>query len=137
MSKLGLHHVVFCVRRENQDAAAALWSDLGFTFTEIDLADVGLRVLLDWDGGIEVIAPTAAGGSEAANVERFLAEHGEGVYSVVVTVPDIDAATAVAERHGSRVEYSQDRSTPEFALREARHAALFGMPATFLATDLP
>lgn len=131
-----VHHVVFCVRPENQDAAARLWTDLGFTLTEINLEEEGLRVLLDWNRGVEIISPTASGGDQAVEVERFLAEHGEGVYSVVVRTADVDAAVSVAERHGSATEYRQDRVGPGFSLTEARHAPLFGMPVTFLTTDL-
>jgi hypothetical protein len=50
-----LHHVVFCVEPDNQDAAADVWRTLGFEFVEILLADVLLRVLLDWTRGIEII----------------------------------------------------------------------------------
>ncbi|MCU0270091.1 MAG: hypothetical protein MUF83_15790, partial [Acidimicrobiales bacterium] len=52
-----LHHVVFCVHAENQDRAADFWRDLGFEFADIDVPDVGLRVLLDWTRGIEIISP--------------------------------------------------------------------------------
>ena len=65
-----LHHVVFCVRRANQDEVAAFWRDLGFEFVDIDLPDVGLRVMLDWDRGIEIIAPTE--GAEATSQQRGL-----------------------------------------------------------------
>lgn len=132
-----LHHVVFCVRRENQDNAARMWRNLGFTFTEIDLADIGLRVLLDWDGGIEIISSSGSGGSEAEGVERFLSEHGEGVYSVVVKVPDIDSAVTVAEKHGAHAEYRQDRSSQGLKLLESRHSPVHGMSMTFLETDRP
>jgi hypothetical protein len=114
-----------------------MWRDLGFTFTEIDLADIGLRVLLDWDGGVEIISPSGSGGSEADEVERFLSEHGEGIYSVVVKVPGIDSAVTVAERHGARVEYRQDRSQPGLTVFESRHSPVHGMPVTFLETNLP
>jgi methylmalonyl-CoA/ethylmalonyl-CoA epimerase len=132
-----LHHVVFCVRRDNQDNATRMWRDLGFSFTEINLADLGLRVLLDWDGGIEIISPSGSGGSETEEVERFLSEHGEGVYSVVVKVPDIDSAVTVAEQHGARADYRQDRSRPGLSLLESRHSPVHGMPVTFLMTDRP
>jgi 4-hydroxyphenylpyruvate dioxygenase-like putative hemolysin len=114
-----------------------MWRNLGFTFTEIDLTDIGLRVLLDWDGGIEIISPSGSGGSEAEEVERFLSEHGEGVYSVVVKVPDIDSAVTVAEQHGAHSEYRQDRSGPGHSLVESRHSPVHGMPVTFLTTDRP
>ena len=73
--------------------------------------------------------------TEAEEVERFLAEHGEGIYSVVVKVPDIDSAVSVAEKRGARVEYRQDRSSPGLKVLESRHAPVYGMPVTFLETD--
>jgi methylmalonyl-CoA/ethylmalonyl-CoA epimerase len=132
-----LHHVVFCVHRENQDHAASFWQDLGFTFVDIDLPDVGLRVLLDWDRGIEIISPTGATVPEAADVEEFLAQRGEGVYSVVVRTADVAGPIAVAERYGARVDYQQHRGGPEegYHLDEARLSPWHGMPVTFLATD--
>jgi 4-hydroxyphenylpyruvate dioxygenase-like putative hemolysin len=130
-----MHHVVFCVHPENQDKAADMWRDLGFTFTELHFPDIGLRVLLDWGGGIEIISPSGPG-QEAEEVGRFLAEHGEGIYSVVVTVADLDSAVTIAERHGARSEYRQDRSQPGIRVLESRHSPVHGMPASFLETSL-
>jgi len=132
-----LHHVVFCVHRENQDAAAAFWTDLGLGFEEIDLPDVGLRVLLDWHAGIEIISPTPGAGDEAAAFTAFLEDTGEGVYSVVVTAPDVAGPIGIAERYGSRVLYQQHRDDGGFSLDEAMLSPLHGMPITFLATDRP
>jgi 4-hydroxyphenylpyruvate dioxygenase-like putative hemolysin len=133
----GLHHVVFCVQREHQDEAADLWRAIGFEFVDIDLPDVGLRVLLDWGRGIEIIAPTEAAGPEAADVEAFLEQHGEGVYSVVVRSADIAGPIAIAAKYGADVEYQQHREGPGFTLDEARLRPVHGMPVTLLATDRP
>ncbi len=132
-----LHHVVFCVQRENQDEAAAFWRALGFEFVDIDLPDVGLRVLLDWGRGIEIIAPTEAVGPEAADVEEFLEQHGEGVYSVVVRTADIAGPISIAATYGAEVEFQQHREGTGFALDEARLQPLHGMAVTILATDRP
>jgi methylmalonyl-CoA/ethylmalonyl-CoA epimerase len=132
-----LHHVVFCVHREHQDDAAAFWRDLGFEFAEIDLPDVGLRVLLDWDRGIEIISPTDLVVDESAQVRRFLDERGEGVYSVVVRTTDIAAPVSIAERHGATVAFQQHRGDENFQLDEVMLDPIHGMPVTFLATDLP
>ena len=133
-----LHHVVFCVERANQDVAAAFWIDLGFEFAEIDLPDVGLRVLLDWNRGIEIISPTSTELPEAADVVDFLRERGEGVYSVVVRTSEVEGPIAVALRHGARVDFQQHRGgeSEGFQLDEARLSAVHGMPVTLLATDL-
>lgn len=132
-----LHHVVFCVERAHQDEAANFWTDLGFELVEIDLADVGLRVLLDWSRGIEIISPSDVTAAEGARVQRFLDERGEGVYSVVVLTNDIDGPLSVANRYGASPQLRQDRSGEGFALEEAMLGAVHGMPITFIATDLP
>jgi 4-hydroxyphenylpyruvate dioxygenase-like putative hemolysin len=134
----GLHHVVFCVHHQNQDQAAAFWRDLGFVFAEIDLPDIGLRVLLDWDRGIEIISPSESAGPQAQDVTDFLRLHGEGVYSVVVRTTSVAGPIAVAERHGARVDFQQHRGGEGegFELDEARLSPVFGMPVTLLATDL-
>lgn len=132
-----VHHVVFCVRPENQEAAADVWRSLGFEFVEIELVEEGLRVLLDWDRGIEVVAPSEAGGSESPRFEAFLAERGEGVWSVVVRVADVDEGIADLARHGVVVRYLQRRDLGESRLDEADLEPLYGMPVTLLATDRP
>jgi len=132
-----LHHVVFCVERAHQDDAANLWTDLGFELIEIDLADVGLRVLLDWGRGIEIISPSDVTASEGARVQQFLDERGEGVYSVVVLTTDIDGPLSVASRYGATALLRQDRSGDGFVLEEAMLSTVHGMPVTFIATDLP
>jgi 4-hydroxyphenylpyruvate dioxygenase-like putative hemolysin len=132
-----LHHVVFCVRSENQESAAAFWRDLGFEFVDIDLPEIGLRVLLDWDRGVEVIAPTEGAGEMAAPFLQFLDEHGEGVYSVVVRTVDVDAPISIAARYGATVEYQQHRDDAGYSLDEASLNPLHGMRVTFIATDRP
>jgi hypothetical protein len=69
-----LHHVVFCVEPDNQDAAADVWRTLGLEFVEILLADVSLRVLLDWTRGVEIISPTTSDATVCA-ARAFLNEH--------------------------------------------------------------
>jgi 4-hydroxyphenylpyruvate dioxygenase-like putative hemolysin len=128
--------VVFCTLRENQDNAAALWRAWGYDFAEYDLPEVGLRVLLDWNGGIEIISPTTTGPA-AAQVFAFLETHGEGVYSVVARTGNVDGAITIAKRHGARVALRQQRDGEGYELDEAMLTVLYGMPITVLATDLP
>ena len=47
-----LHHVVFAVARERHEAVGQLFTELGFSFDEINLDELGLRVLLDWNRGM-------------------------------------------------------------------------------------
>jgi hypothetical protein len=132
-----VHHVVFCVHRANQDDAASFCRDLGFEFAEFELDDVGLRVLLDWDGGMEIISPMDAAGPEAQAARTFLEERGEGVYSVVVRTPDVDGPRSMAVRAGAVVEFEQHRQGTGFWLDEVQLSPVHGVAVTLLATDLP
>jgi 4-hydroxyphenylpyruvate dioxygenase-like putative hemolysin len=130
-----LHHVVFCVEPDNQDAAADVWRTLGFEFAEIVLEDVALRVLLDWARGIEIVSPTTSDPTVCA-VRSFLNEHGEGVYAVVVRTEEIRAATESMRSGGAELTYRQSRGATNYTLEEAQFAPVFGMPITLLETDL-
>jgi hypothetical protein len=131
-----LHHVVFSVEPEHQDAAATFWTEIGFEFIEIVLSDVGLRVLLDWNGGIEIISPTDPVVGEGARVRRFLDESGEGVYSIVVQTGDIEGPLSVASRYGANPLIRHDRGGDGFELEETMLNPVYGMPITFITTDL-
>jgi methylmalonyl-CoA/ethylmalonyl-CoA epimerase len=130
-----LHHVVFCVEPDNQDAAADVWRALGFVFVEILLDDVSLRVLLDWARGIEIVSPTTDDATVCA-VRSFLNERGEGVYSVVVRTEAIEAAAESLRNSGAELDYRQSRSGDGYTLEEAQFAPVLGMPITLLETDL-
>lgn len=140
MTSPKLHHVVFCVRPENQEQAAGYWRELGMTFVEMPLVEEGIRVLLDWSGGIEIIAPTEPRGTETARFEAFLAEHGEGLYSVVVRTTDYERSIDAAARHGAAVQYQQHREHGEgegaVVIDEADLAPVLGMGVTLLSTNL-
>ena len=83
-----MHHVVFAVAPERLEAATAFLEALGFTFQTHMLDDVGLRVTLDWDGGVELVTPTVEGCANHVPVADFLARRGDGVFSVAVRVDD-------------------------------------------------
>jgi len=137
MPNTKLHHVVFCVHPENQERAADLWRELGLTFAEIPLEDEGLRVLLDWSAGIEIISPTVQEGTETARFRAFLDEHGEGVCSVVVRTDEVEGPIAALAQHGATVRYQQHREDGDTVLDEADLTPVFGMPVTLLATTMP
>jgi hypothetical protein len=132
-----LHHVVFCVRPENQERAADFWRDLGLTFQEIPLVEEGLRVLLDWAAGIELVAPTEPEGTETPRFRAFLDEYGEVVFSVVVRSAEVAGPIEVAARHGASVRYQQHRVNGDMVLDEADLTPVFGMAVTLLATNQP
>jgi len=128
-----VHHVVFCVHNDNQERAADLWRDLGLTFAEIPLPDLGIRVLIDWEAGIELVSPVPGAGEVAASFTGFLESHGEGLYSVVMMVAEVDGPAAVAARYGAEVEFRQHREFGPVALDEVMLAPVHGMPITFLS----
>jgi predicted enzyme related to lactoylglutathione lyase len=98
----GLHHVVWCVEPENLERVRSFWEGvIGVALDELDLPDLGLRVLISWQGGVEIMTPAYASGSMAEAARHFLAERGEGVYSVVYGVRGIeDVVTSFAESGG-------------------------------------
>jgi hypothetical protein len=132
-----LHHVVYCVRPENQERAADFWRGFGMTFQEMPLAEEGIRVLLDWSAGIEIISPTEPVGTETARFWTFLEERGESVYSVVVRTAEIEGPISVAATHGAQVRYQQHREAADVVIDEADLEPVCGMAVTLLATNLP
>ena len=132
-----LHHVVFAVTRERHDAVGQLFTELGFSFEDINLDELGLRVLLDWNRGIELISPHPGSTAEvAASVTDFLATHGNGVFTVVVQVPGASQAEEIAERYGSTTRFRQGFEGEGNYLEEI-DLSVFGLPLTFLSTNLP
>jgi 4-hydroxyphenylpyruvate dioxygenase-like putative hemolysin len=131
-----VHHVVFAVTQEQLGATAQFLSELGFRFQTIELEDVGLRVLLDWDGGLELVTPLWSGADGDGAVAQFLQRNGPGVFSVVVRVGDASAAEQLAQRYGAQTRFRQHRGGDGFELDEIEISVL-GLPLTFLSTDLP
>ncbi|MGA9490396.1 MAG: hypothetical protein WBV80_09115 [Mycobacterium sp.] len=131
-----VHHVVFAVTHEQLAETSQFFSELGFRFQTIELQDVGLRVLLDWDGGLELVTPLSSGGDGANAVAQFLQRNGAGVYSVVIRVGDAPKAEQVAQRYGAQTQFQQHRDGDGFELDEIEISVL-GLPLTLLSTDLP
>jgi 4-hydroxyphenylpyruvate dioxygenase-like putative hemolysin len=135
-----LHHVVFAVARERHDDVGELFTKLGFSFDEITLDELGLRVLLDWNRGIELISPNPGSTAEVAiSVTEFLATHGDGVFTVVVQVPKASEAEDIAKRYGSTTRFRQGLEDLEASgnYLEEIDLSVFGLPLTFLSTNLP
>jgi 4-hydroxyphenylpyruvate dioxygenase-like putative hemolysin len=131
-----VHHVVFAVPQEQLLDTAQFFSELGFRFQTIELEDVGLRVLLDWDGGLELVTPLSSAADGDNAVANFLQQNGPGVYSVVIRVGDAPAAEQVAQRYGAQTRFHQHRGGDGYELDEIEISVL-GLPVTFLSTDLP
>jgi 4-hydroxyphenylpyruvate dioxygenase-like putative hemolysin len=97
---------------------------------------VGLQVLLDWDGGLELVTPLSSEAGGTGAVAQFLQRNGPGVFSVVIRVGDAPAAEQVAKRYGAQTRFRQHRGGDGFELDEIELSVL-GLPLTLLSTDLP
>ena len=92
-------HVVYCFREENIDKAAAFLTDvLGAQFEDSSRPELGLRIYISLESGLELIAPSPDIGAVGERFVRFLDEHGEGVYNIVYGVEDLDVTAQRAER---------------------------------------
>lgn len=132
-----LHHVVFAVALERHDQVAQMFTELGFTLAPAELTELGLRISLDWDRGIELISPIP--GSTApvsASVSAFLDAKGDGIYTVVVQVPEASAAEAVADRYGATIRFQQKLEGDGTHLEEI-DLSVFDLPLTLLDTNIP
>lgn len=132
-----LHHVVFAIGLERLDTAAKYLAELGFEFQAFDHEELRLAIRLDWDRGFELISPLADAPTEPGTAADFLARHGDGLYSVVVRVPDSAAAERTAERHGTRADFRQHVAGDGSELTEVKLEPLFGIPITLMETNLP
>ena len=98
------------------------------------LNDLEIRVLIDWDAGIELVSPLPDAGEPAQAFTTFLETSGEGLYSLAMDVDEVDGPEAIARRYGAQVEYRQHRELGSFVIDEVMLAPVHGMPITFLAT---
>ncbi|MDQ2637594.1 MAG: VOC family protein [Actinomycetota bacterium] len=131
-----LHHVVFAVTPQRRVTMTKLFTELGFKFDEAELTELGVRVHLDWNRGVELISPIPGStASVATKVNDFLEREGDGVYTVVLRVPDASAAESIAERYGSTTRFRQGFAGEGSYLDEIDLAVL-GLPLTFLATNV-
>ncbi|MGZ5393633.1 MAG: hypothetical protein ACXWD3_17860 [Mycobacterium sp.] len=131
-----LHHVVFAVADERHEFVAQMFTDLGFTLASAELTELGVRINLDWARGIEIISPLpGATASVAESVNQFLADKGDGIYTVVLQVPAASAAEDVAARYGSKARFRQSFSGDGTYLDEIDLSVL-GLPLTLLATNV-
>jgi methylmalonyl-CoA/ethylmalonyl-CoA epimerase len=132
-----LHHVVFAVAPERQPAVAKMFTELGFSFENTELTELGLTIHLDWNGGVELISAVPGATAEVAvSVDEFVKRNGDGVYTVVLRVPTASGAEVVAERYGSRTRFRQSFSGEGSYLDEIE-LSVFGSPLTLLSTNIP
>ncbi|WP_123024522.1 hypothetical protein [Mycolicibacterium stellerae] len=131
-----LHHVVFAVALERHGAVAQMFTELGFTLAQAELTELGLRINLDWNRGIELISPLP-GSTEpvAASVSEFLDTMGDGIYTVVLQVPEASSALAVTDRYGASLRFRQKLEGDDNHLEEIDLSVL-DLPLTLLDTNI-
>ena len=134
-----LNHVNFCVRPENLERAANVWRDMGLNFIEMPAEKEGLKMLMDWSAGIELVAPSKKAGTETARIQAHLDKHGEGVCSVVVRTDDFKGSLAILAKHGATVTSQANKDDPAsgILLDEAEHTPIHGMEILVLTTNIP
>lgn len=132
-----LHHVVFAVAPERHETVAQMFTDLGFLLQPAELTELGVRVNLDWNRGIELISPLPGATAQVAeSVNRFLDANGDGIYTVVLQVPGASAAETVAERYGATTRFRQKLDGDGTFLEEIDLSVL-SLPLTLLDTNIP
>ena len=96
--------------RERERLSALLgvddWEELG------EIEDAGLYIWISWHAGLELICPTRPG----SLVEQHLATHGEGFFSMVFGVDDLESAMARVNENGGHA-MPLAATTPAGALR--------------------
>jgi methylmalonyl-CoA/ethylmalonyl-CoA epimerase len=96
-----------------------------------------VNVHLDWSGGLELISAIPGSTADVAgSVNHFIETHGDGVYTVVLRVPEASAAEAITERYGSTTRFRQSFSGEGSYLDEI-DLSVCGLPLTFLSTNVP
>ena len=124
----GVHHVVWCVRPENFAQVREFWEgSIGLTLEELDLPELGLKILVSWTGGVEIMTPFYETGGHADAARRFLAERGEGVYTVVVNVDEIEGLVASLTAQGASLLFRDTISRDEVLERKLSDGAHFSI----------
>jgi hypothetical protein len=95
-----IDHVAILVSPENFETCVERMSRvLEVKFVRARRKDLGLLIAMDWDAGLEILAPT---GPDSLLWSR-LQTKGEGHVSIIFGVKDLDAAKARAEAEGLSV----------------------------------
>lgn len=124
----GVHHVVWCVRPESWSGVRAFWERvIGVPLDELDLPDLGLKVLVSWQGGVEVMTPAYETGTMSDAARQFLGERGEGVYAVVYDVHDLDSVVSSFTASGGRLLFRKPISADEVDERKLSDGERFSI----------
>lgn len=113
---------------------------MGVPLEDLDLPELGIRVLISWDGGIEIMSPFQGEGTLAGTAREFLDQRGEGVFSVVYNVSDIEESVAKISAQGGQLIFREtipptivddrqlvDEGTPRFTILQALFEDICGM----------
>jgi hypothetical protein len=132
-----IDYVGICVHLENMEDSVHRFSELlGVRFEGPFDSELGLRVCVDFDSGLEIFAPLTGDAARPAadHYRRFLAEHGEGIYRLSFGVGSADEAAeraralgySVAPAAGPPTAWQEGSVRPDWEQRfdEWRHAAL-------------
>jgi predicted enzyme related to lactoylglutathione lyase len=124
----GVHHVVWCVRPESLERVRAFWEDvIGVPLDELDLPELGLKVLISWHGGVEIMAPVHAAGLMVAPAREFLENRGEGVYAVVYNVRGIEGVVSAFTGAGGSLLFRETIPPDEVAARKLSEGERFSI----------
>lgn len=124
----GVHHVVWCVRAESLPRVKAFWEGvIGVPLDELDLPELGLKVLISWHGGIEVMAPAYPTGLMVEAANAFLAARGEGVYTVVYEVRGIEGVVSAFTAAGGKLQFRETITPDEVDERGLSDGARFSI----------
>ena len=132
---MGVDRVVIAVR--DIEAAAKRYSELlGVSFWDGGVrSDYGLRAMVSWDGGIELISPI----DNNSMVARFIDKKGEGLFGVIFRVSDIEESRARAEAKGFRVTGDVDTGLPDgfkvFKEINLHPKDTYGIPTTLVQSE--
>jgi len=124
----GVHHVVWCVRPESFPKVRTFWEEsVGLPLEELDLPKLGLKILVSWKGGVEIMAPFYETGELADAARQFLVERGEGVYTVVVNVQEIHGLVSSLTAQGAHLLFRETISPDEVLDRKLSDGARFSI----------
>ena len=97
-------HVAWISRPENLDANVAQLEKLtGAKLTRFSRSDMGFTMCIDWEAGLEVVAPMEERTDFNEWLWSELETKGEGVSSVIFGIKDLEAHRARLEKMGFEV----------------------------------
>lgn len=144
-TRAGICRVILLFHEEGFDAALENFrAALGVVDFEgpLTLADMGLKIAVSWDAGLELITPYGDG-EYAEQMRAHLRARGEGVVDLVFRVPDLEsaamrAASAGYPARGPRIDCLA--ANPEWKSRfslaiEAPLSPIAGLAVTLIQLD--